>query len=182
MLASERLKKAFRIGLDRIQSRATMIVGYRSSQDPEQVVERLQLRRVCWQIDELQPPSMTLQQRGDAARFLGPMEMGIVRQHDRPATSSLRPLDQGIAQCAEGQAIPPVGVAVNGRAIAPVHGREEMPFAIGPGGGHLGLMAAPHPAAGQGGQQRQLSFILRIHIRPRRGAYFEGLGAGLFDW
>ncbi len=145
------------------------------------MIQGLQLWRVRGQVDQLQPASMMSQQRGDVARLFGTVEVGIVCQDDRSTAPGSRSTHQRIAQGAEGEAIPPVGVTANDCAVAPVDGREEVPLAIGARGRDLGLMASPHPAAGQGGQQRQFSLILRIHIRARRGTYFERLGAGLFE-
>lgn len=158
-----------------------MIVGDPASEDSKQMIQRLELWRVRWQIDQLEPLTMPLQQSSHGARLLRAMEKRIVGEHDSTASPPPRAADQGIAQGAERDGISPIRVAAKRSPGAPVRPGEEMAFPIGPGGRDLALVAATGPATGQGRQEGEFGFVFYIQIGPRRRAYEKRLGPGSFD-
>lgn len=179
-MARELAEERLRIGLERIERSAMVVVGHPSAQDSKRVIQGLELWRVGREEDQLQPWAVPMQERSDLPRLVGTMEPGIVEKEDGLPPSAPRAMDEGIAQGAARETISAVSVPTDRRAGAPVHGSKEMPFAIGSRGRDLPLRPPARPAAGQGGQQGQFRFILDVQIYPRRRADFERLGAGPF--
>lgn len=167
------------VGLERIQGDAMMIVRDMTAQHAEEVIQGVVLGRVGGQVDHLQPTTMPPQQCGDLARLVRAVEARVVHKHDRSAASRPRPTHERLAQGAERHRLAPLPVAPENSALPPVDRREQMALAVLARGGDLPVVAPPHPATGQGGQQCQFGFILEVEIGPRRRAYFERLGARL---
>ena len=179
-MAREFAEERLRIGLEGIQGLTMVVMDHPSAQNPKQVIQGLQLWRVGREEDQLQPWPVPLQERSDLPRLVRAMEPGIVEKDDGLPPSAPRSTDKSIAQGAERETVPAVSVQTDRRAAAPIHGGKEVPFAIGSRSRDLPLPSPARPAAGQGGQQSQLRFVLDVQIYPRRRAEFERLGAGPF--
>lgn len=179
-MAAEFVEEGLGIGLKIIEGCAVMVMRDPRPHQTKQMILRLQVRRVRRQVSQLEPATVAVQQVGDLAGFLGAVDMGIVTEHQGFSPSRAGAPDERIAQGAEGTTIPMVGVAAQDRAIPPIGGGKEMAFPIGPRRRDLALVAAAHPAPGEGRQQCQLRFVFDVQVYPRRGIGFERLGAALF--
>lgn len=181
-MTTERMKPSLRIGFEHVRAGAMVIVGHATPQDTKQMVQGLEFRGVRGQVDQFQPAAMALQQCGDLARFLRPVDVGVVDHHEGLAPSASGAPDEGIAQGTKRGGVAPVGIAAQGGAVPPIGGGKEMALPIGPGRRDLPLVAPSHPAAGERRQQREFGFVLGVQVTPRRRRRQERPGASLFAW
>lgn len=77
------------------------------------------------------------------------------------SSTGLRPLHQDITQGAEGETVPAICVPLDRRTGAPLRGGKGT-FAIRARGRDLPLLASARLAAGQGGQQGRVRFVLDV--------------------
>jgi hypothetical protein len=64
-MARELAKECLGIALERIEGSAMVVVSHPSTQNPKQVIQRLQLWRIGREEDQCQPGAMPVQERSD---------------------------------------------------------------------------------------------------------------------
>lgn len=85
------MEEGLGIELEHVEISAVMIVRHLATPHAEQMVQRLELRRVRRQEHQRQPGAVPLQQVRPLPRFVGSVKPGIIEEDHRPVPAAARP-------------------------------------------------------------------------------------------